>query len=381
VDSGHIAIVISGLGAGGAERVASMLSRHWTGQGRRVTVIAFDSSDTPVFHPFPDDAEIIRLGDHGAGGTGIGVLGRLVGLRRALRRLRPDAVVSFLTKNNLLALLATFGTPARTVCCERNNPERQAKHPLWNRLLERLYPRADAIICQTRDVVRCMPEAARHLVRVIPNPVEIGPRAGPSAEGKRLVAVGRLTEQKGFDVLLRAFGAIAADFPGWQLDIWGEGGEKAALEGLIAAKGLEGRARLRGVTPFPRGWIEGADLFALPSRYEGFPNVLAEAMAAGIPTVASNCDFGPSDMIENGTSGSLVPPNDENALAAELARLMGEPALRQKYAQEGREAMRRFAPERVLAQWDEVLDAVLGSAGARGGQVEEMPEAMAGGLR
>ncbi|WP_454796799.1 glycosyltransferase family 4 protein [Novosphingobium lindaniclasticum] len=358
--STHIAILTSGLGAGGAEQVIAQLARHWCEAGHQVDVIAFDHPADPIFHRLPEDVMLHRLG----GSSGFaGMAGRVAALRRVLAARRPQVLVSFLTKNNLIAALATTGTGIRLVCSERNNPERQAAHPLWNLLLRLLYRRADAIVCQTDAVRRCFPASVRGKLVTIANPVP--PPDVPRAAGdtRRLCAVGRLTHQKGFDLLVRAFAEVAPRWPGWGLDIWGEGPEHGALAALIAGAGLEGRVVLRGLTPRPRAWVAEADIFVLSSRYEGFPNVLGEAMAAGLPVVAADCDFGPSDMVQHGRSGLLVDSEDVEGLAAAMSALIADPFERMRMGRAARTAMARFHPERILQNWDQVLGNGLSEAG------------------
>ncbi|TCM21360.1 glycosyltransferase involved in cell wall biosynthesis [Novosphingobium sp. PhB165] len=352
----HVAILASGLGAGGAEQVIAQLARHWCAAEHRVSVIAFDRPGDAVYHALPAATGLHRLG--GRAGTW-GVLGRVFALRRVLAAERPAVLVSFLTKNNLIAALATLGTGTRLVCAERNNPERQDAHPLWNRALDLLYRRADAIVCQTDAVRRCFPAAVRRKLVTIPNPIPT-PDVFPTADDtRRICAVGRLTHQKGFDVLLGAFALIAPRFPGWSLTIHGEGPDRAALEAAVAELGLSGRVELPGLSPVPRGWIAECDVFVLSSRYEGFPNVLGEAMAAGLPVIAANCDFGPADMVETGKTGVLVASEDTEALADALAEMIENRAARERMGPAAAAAMARFAPERVLARWDQLLARVL----------------------
>lgn len=358
----HIAIVITGLGPGGAEGVLAQLARHWIEIGWRVTVISFDRPEDPVFHDFPRQAELVRLGRPAARGKIAGaasVLRRAIRLRNAIKQHKPKVVLSFLTKNNLLALVATLWMKLPVVCSERNNPERQDAHALWNRLLRLAYRRAALIVCQTRGVTRCLPGAVRHRVVVIPNPIPI--RANPTQSRKisRIAAVGRLTHQKGFDILLAAFAGLHDRFSGWHLDVWGEGEEYRALDQLIRNYGLEGKATLRGTSERPGSWIEETDIFVLPSRYEGFPNVLAEAMVAGIPVVSAKCDFGPGEIITHDRDGLLVAPEDPDALAQGLGRLMKDAGLRERMGRRAAQSARRYAPDAILPKWDMALSLVM----------------------
>ena len=352
-----VLFVISGLGAGGAERVISQIAAHWHARGMAVEIASFDSPGDTEFHHF--DAGIVRhrLGN---GETGkLSKLGNLRNLRRLLDKTRPDVVVSFLTKNNLLALIATTGLSIPVICCERNNPERQEKHPAWNRLLAIAYRRARLIICQTEAVKRCFSQGVQDRLRVIPNPISAWPQARHPADPKRIVAVGRLTEQKGFDVLLDAFAAIGQAADGWRLEIFGEGPQRSALEAQIARLGIADRVSLMGNSSTPGGWVENAEIFVLSSRYEGFPNVIGEAMAAGLPVVSTRCDFGPEEMIEHGQSGLLVAPEDPADLQEALRQCMDDGALRERLGKQAAQAIGAFSPAQIMRQWDAALDEAL----------------------
>lgn len=352
----HVAILVTALGAGGAEQVIAQLSRHLALNGRRVTLISFDAPDDLIYHGFDNRVELVRLGCANSGTTGN--LRKIFRLRGALRATRPDLLLSFLTKNNLLASIAIVGLPIRWIACERNNPERQQANPLWNALLRITYRRADAIVCQTAAVQRCFPRAVKSRLHVIPNPIAPSD-AKPTGSGSRLVAVGRLDRQKGFDILIDAFARVASLHPEWQLQIWGEGPERANLEKRIADHAMIDRIILRGVSAQPRGWIAEADVFVLSSRYEGFPNVLGEALSAGLPVIATDCDFGPSEMVSHGIDGWLVPSEQPAALISALDRVLGDATLRSRLASRARAAAERFAPPGVMAEWERLIEAVV----------------------
>lgn len=359
----HIAIIITGLGSGGAEIVVSQVASHWLAKGHRVSIITFDTPSDPIYHPMPETASIHRLGLLPAErrfGAYWSVARRLLRLRQTIGCEKPDIIVSFLTKNNLLALIATLGRGIPVVCSERNNPERQHAHPFWNSALQFGYRRAALIVCQTDAVKRCFLPPVRRKIRVIANPIRNPGQPGERGYPHRLVAVGRLTYQKGFDTLLAAFGLLHRKFADWQLEIWGEGADRPQLEELIVSHGLQGKALLRGVSPRPGSWVEGADIFVLSSRYEGFGNVLGEAMAAGLAVVSTRCDFGPPEIVDHERDGLLVDSEDPFALAQGLARLMSDPPLRERLGRTAAISAGRFAPAKIMSQWDDVLVEAMG---------------------
>lgn len=359
--SRRLVIVTSALGAGGAERVISLLSRHWVDHGWEVTIVTFDRPGDPVYHPLPPEVVLIRLGLPGGASA---LLPRVRALRAALKRKRPDIAISFLTKINALTLMATIGTGIPVLASERNNPMQQRAHPAWNRALRFLYRRADAIVCQTAAGVACLPAGVRSRVRVIVNPI-VPPEARPDPDARKLVAAGRLTEQKGFDLLIEAFARIADRHPRWTLDIWGEGADRNALQAAIDARGLRERIRLPGVSARPGGWAEGASAFVLSSRYEGFANVLGEAMALGLPAIAFDCDFGPSELVRHGQDGLLVPAQDVDALADGLDRLLGDASLRARLSEAAKSVAATLSPGRIAGQWDAVIEALWAGQPAR----------------
>lgn len=355
--SRRIVVVISSLGAGGAERVIASLSSHWLAAGAQVTVIAFDHPSQPIYHHFDEAVRFCRLSIPHKGGAS--VLRRVAALRAALHAEAPDVAVSFLTKINVLTLAATVGTSIPVIAAERNNPERQGAHILWRFTITGLYHRAAAIVCQTTASLRCIPPRVRQRVVVIPNPVAASPFEPERTSPPRLVAVGRLTEQKGFDLAIEAFARVATRHPNWRLDMWGEGPWYSALQDRINELGLQNRVMLRGLSRSPGSWIADASAFILPSRYEGFPNVLAEAMAAGLPVAATNCDFGPAELITPEETGLLVAPDDVDALAQGIDRLLSDAALRTKLGRAASLSVKRFEPARVFALWDHLLLDVL----------------------
>jgi glycosyltransferase involved in cell wall biosynthesis len=167
--------------------------------------------------------------------------------------------------------------------------------------------------------------------------------------------MGRFVPQKGFDLLISAFGLIAARFPDWKLVIVGDGDLRAALSSQVESAGLQRQVVLPGPVPNPEPVLAAGEVFVLPSRFEGFPTVLGEAMACGAPVVAFNCNSGPGKFIRHGIDGLLVPPGDIRALAEALAEVMASSELRERLGQQGRSVLERFSPDVVMPMWEDVL--------------------------
>ena len=365
----RIALVISALGAGGAERVIIGLANTWAARGCDVSLITFEPAGTSPYYEVDPRVDLCQLGVESAGRPiwrAIVQGGRRVrALRRALRAARPDIAISFLAKINVLTVLATRGLGLPVIVSERNNPERQQFRGIWRWLRSCLYGVAHCVVTPSRGVLATFPQAIRARGRVIPNPVDLAPpRRRQPANTRQLVAVGRLVHQKGFDLLLRAFAQIAPDHPQWTLTIWGEGDERAALEALRADLGLTARVRMPGVTDRPGQWVEDAEVFVLSSRYESFGNVITEAMVAGLPVVAFDCPWGPGDILRDGEDGLLVPPEDVDALAAAIGRMIADPGLRRRLGEAATRNVRRFRREAIVAQWDGLI-AEAKAAGSR----------------
>ena len=357
----RIAFVLAALGAGGAERVISLIATHWASQGHDVVVIAFDSPDDPVYHHFTPNIRLVRLNIPAAPGQlfakAAQSVRRVHALRKTLKREHPDRIISFLTKINALVLLANLARRTPVIVSERNNPTQQTAHPLWQILLNRLYTRASAIVMQTQASIAVLPAAVHRRAVVIANPIAAAPpKSAAPISPPTVTAVGRLVPQKGFDLLLDAFAMVADDFPEWRLTIWGEGTARADLEAQINALGLQDRVRLPGLTSSPGEWVAKTTIFVLPSRFEGFPNVLGEAMAAGLPVLAYDCSFGPREMVRDRVDGLLVPAGEVQPLAEGLRQLMGNDALRQQLSSMARQrAADCFGSDHIMAQWDDLI--------------------------
>jgi len=366
----RLSLIIPTLAAGGAEGVLAMLANQWADCGHTITVVTVGSrvDDRQPLHPAIDRValDMMRGSVTAAQAIGNNWL-RVKRLRAAIRRSRPDAVISFLSSTNVLTLAATraMGTPV--IVAERIDPRAEPISPFWAGTRRLLYPRADAVVVQTPDASQW---AARFLpvekVHVIPNPVA-KPRADEAARSARrpvwlegptrkVIAAGRLAPQKGFDILLRAFARCHAAHPDWSLVILGEGDERGALNALAAELGVDGVLTMPGHVPNAASVFPYGDLFVLSSRYEGFPNALLDAMACGLPVIAADCPSGPRQIVRHGIDGLLVERNSVDALHAAMDHLMRLPDLRQRLASRAVDVRERFSVPCVMQQWNALLD-------------------------
>lgn len=361
--------VIASLGAGGAERVIVELCTAWHARDDAVSLLTLDDG-CGDFYTAPVGVRRVALDLASASQSKAAALRatvhRVRTLRRALIAERPDVIVSFTDRTNVLVLIAARGLGIPVVVSERTDPRRHEIGRAWHLLRRLLYPAAAALVVQT-DAVRTWAEAMlpAHRVAVIPNPLRRASVALTPAGTRRLqiTAVGRLVASKGFDVAIDAFGSITAMFPEWQLSIYGEGPDRASLQARIDVRGLGTRITLAGLSATVDAALASSSVFVLPSRYEGFPNALLEAMAHGCACVATTCDSGPADLITDGVSGRLVPVDDAPALAAALASLLSDASARSLMGAEAVATSERFALATVLRAWDRVFTSVVTSTG------------------
>lgn len=360
----RIVLVISALSAGGAERIIISLANHWVEHGSDVTLVTFDGQ--PPYYPVDSKVTLRQLNIdsssrpliHAFISTGR----RILALRRVVRESEPDIVISFLGKINALTVLATRGLKVPVVVSERNNPDRQVFRPIWRWLRLRLYRLAVCVVTPSQGVLSWFPKAIQARGRVIPNPVDLPANMPARVPGPPvLIAVGRLVPQKGFDLLLSAFSKIAEDFPDWTLTIRGEGDERNRIEELRDELGLRERVRLPGITEKPGQWVDEGEIFVLSSRYESFGNVITEAMVAGLPIVSFDCPWGPGEILADGVDGILVQPEDADALAEAMARLIRDAELRERLSKAAQQNVRRFERSQIMARWDKLVAELIDS--------------------
>jgi GalNAc-alpha-(1->4)-GalNAc-alpha-(1->3)-diNAcBac-PP-undecaprenol alpha-1,4-N-acetyl-D-galactosaminyltransferase len=380
----RVTLVIATLGGGGAERVAATMANCWAAKGWAVAIITTCFGDLPSSydldrHVTRIDVESRRLNRLPIGPRESAPLASLLAdcspaeraaliprtthlmkLRKTILATRPQVVISYIDVTNLCVLSATRGSGLPVIVSEHCDPTHNFIGDGWELLRRRLYPQARYVAVLTEESLGYFSAVAGIRGRIIPNPLtplvfsesdEMPHRKG----GKTLMAMGRLAQEKGFDLLLEAFALVARRNIDWTLEIVGEGPLRPYLESCIQKFDLGRRVRLPGFTRQPFDAIRRADLFVLSSLCEGFPNVLLEAMACRVAVVSFDCPSGPRHIIRNGVDGTLVPPGDTRALALALDRLMGDPAERRRLAAKAPEVAERFGADKIMSMWEELV--------------------------
>lgn len=329
------------------------LAGRFAAAGTRTTILRFDAPSRPIFYRLDPAIELISL-DLAVESSG--VLGAIAANARRVRRLRaalgasaPDRVIAFTTETAVACLLAAAGSWP-TIVAERCDPQFYPVRPVWRKLRDWTYPFAARVVFQTEAARTTLSPTLRGVV--IPNPVATPPAdVGSLPPPVDIVAMGRLTPQKGFDVLIEALARLPGRHAGARLRILGEGEARAALTERARVLGAAARVEMQGVIDNPAPYLRAARIFVLPSRYEGFPNALCEAMALGLPVIASDCPSGPREIVRDGTDGLLVPPDDPDALAAALTRLLDDPELRAALGARATDIANRFSADAVFTAW------------------------------
>lgn len=360
---------ISSLSSGGAERVAVNLANYWAKGGWQVSVVTLTAQFEDVYQLHPAVTRI-ALGLSGKSRNSLTAmvnnLSRVYALRRVLCQVRPGVAVAMMDSSNVQLVMASTGLKNLIVIgSEHTHPPQMPLGVVWEALRRRFYGRLGAVVALTAESADWLSRNTRAgKVVVIPNtatyplPVD-SPRISPPVKvgkDRLLLAVGRLSQEKGFSTLIAAFQGLVGDFPNWRLVILGEGSLHGELASQIEAAGLVNRVLLPGRVGNVGDWYVAADLYVLTSSFEGFSNTLAEAMAHGLPAVSFDCDTGPRHIIRHEIDGLLVPPGDGKALMAAMSRLMGDEVLRRQFSERATDARERFSMEKIVGMWEALFE-------------------------
>lgn len=341
-----ICLVIHSLQAGGMERVMAELANYFVSKKNAVIHVILYGINRDIFYSLPPEVIIHTpsfLFDDGR--RVLSTIKTLHYLRKKIKQLNPDAVLSFGEYWNNFVLLATKGLKIPVYVSDRAQPDKSLGK-IQDKLRNWLYPKAKGIIAQTAKAKEIFQSLYHHNnIAIIGNPIRaITPQ--PEAENIVLM-VGRLIASKHQDRLIELF--VKINNPDWNLVIVGydhlKQNHMARLQDLVKHLGAEERIVLAGKQNNVEQYYLQSKIFAFTSSSEGFPNVVGEAMSAGLPVVAFDCVAGPSEMIRDNENGFLIPLFNYELFQTKLAFLMNETAERERMGNRAKESIKRFSAE------------------------------------
>jgi glycosyltransferase involved in cell wall biosynthesis len=284
---------------------------------------------------------------------------RIPTFRRVIRETRPDIVISFMHRTNVLVLMAAISLDIPVIVSEHTDPRLYSPGFPYNYLRSCLYRKAMAVVALSKKQAEWFKPMSSRVV-VMPNPVRAC-KGNQNFQAKRTftaVGAGRLSFEKGFDLLLTAFAKVYKEYPEWNLIIYGEGPKRPALERQIHELKLSGRVQLPGLTTNLTANLRTAGYFVLSSRREGLPNVLIEALACGCPVVATNCTDSISKIVQHKWNGLLIPSEDTYSLASALRQIMEDAELRRILEANGPVSVSRFDIDSIVDDWEKLFQEV-----------------------
>lgn len=353
---------ISSLSSGGAEHVLTNLAADFAEKGHDVCIASYEKR--PQFYAVNSQVKVNKY-DNSKHKKFIELLKDFNATRRQLKERKSQVAISFLSRCNIMLIIAGLFSKTKIIVCDRNNLLR--KYPKYVFTVSCwIYAFADAVCVQTNEMKSFYPRYLQKKMYVLENPLDFAEMqkqcVGQKIEKKNtILSIGRLERQKDFPTLLRAFAKVCQDFPLWNLKIYGQGNRKEEFEKLIKELNLEGRAELCGVTHTPFLEMKNSQLFVLSSFWEGFPNVLCEAMYAGLPCIATRCECGPAELIREGENGFLVPIGDVEQMANKMHFLMSNEEKRTELGAHAKESVMRLEKSKVSRRWLEMVMDIVGT--------------------
>ncbi len=354
----RIVICVHNLANGGAERVAVLWAKGFAADGNEVHLITCEP-DSRVDYDIPSTIRCHSI--YCEGNPFSRYFGKVLKLRHLLKELHPNVALAVLHPWNIWLLMASFGLNIPIINTEHDSFERPVSAPMsLSAKIDKFYLNrfcsGVTVLTEADGVI-----ARKHLKRVfvMPNPLAFSPVEKLPSKKKNIISAGRLDEWycKGFDVLIRSWGIIAAKYPEWKLIIAGGGDEQSVsiVNNLIAENGLTEQISLVGFRKDIMNLFREASIFVLSSRYEGFGLVLIEAMSQGCACVACDYNGRQREIIRNQEEGLLCNPDDVVAMSRMIEKLINDESLRINIQNNAIERSQAFSLEGVTERWYEIF--------------------------
>jgi len=350
----RICLVIHSLGIGGMERVMSLLANNFVERARTEVHLVLTGINREILYPLDERVIVHRPGFKFKNSRRtLHTLKTMRFIRSEVKSIDPHTILSFGELWNNMVLLSLLGTGFPVYISDRSQPDKNLGR-LHNFLRDRLYPRAAGYIAQTDKAKEiCLEHGWNSNVKVIGNPVRVI-KKDPSVSKENIVlTVGRLIKTKHIDQLIEIFAEI--DRPDWKLVIVGGDANKLNLSEELQKKidelKMGGRILLEGQQNDVDRYFNRSKLFAFTSSSEGFPNVIGEALSAGLPVVAYDCLAGPAALIEDGRNGYMVPLFEKEEFKRKLEQLMEDEELRNGFSENSGLKIREFSEEEIVENY------------------------------
>ena len=356
-----ICMVINDLCSGGAQRVFSLLANSWADSGRTVYVISIYGAEDDFFE-LSKRVKHIVLDIKGPTKSVLKLNGlymtikRIAVLRKTIKRISPQVVLSFLGDINILTILATMRLNTRVVISERNDPALDRLGFGWDFLRKILYRYADVVSANSKGALNALKEyVPESKLRFVPNPILLEDETTEyGSRQNKILAVGSMRFQKAYDILLQACAIVFKQEPDWNLTIVGDGELNLQLHELAKTLGILDKIDWAGRTdPVPH--YNTARIFVQASRYEGTPNALLEAMAYRVPAIVSDATPGSLEYIKNEENGLVVPVEDVEALARALIVLINNEDRRENFSCASARLLDRNKLENAILEWNQAI--------------------------
>lgn len=347
----RLLIVLGSMGRGGAERVISLISDDFCKRGWKVYIalLLFNK----VEYVLNENVTVINLSGEGQSRTKR-LPGWILGIRKLVKDIKPDSILSFAARINIITQIACLGLGQRIVVSERNDPYMDGRSKVVDLFTGLLYPKAKAVVFQTRRAESYFSKIKLKNAVIIPNPISVQCMAS-DVKHEKIVAVGRLTKQKNHKMLVDAFESIHKVYPECELYIYGEGELRDDLQLQIDELHISDAVYLKGNVLNVHEQIADATMFVLSSDYEGLSNALLEAMMMGIPCISTNC-AGAEEYIVTEESGIIIPIGDKNALIKAMFSYLNDSHLREKCRLGAMEVAKNVESDVILEKWYSILN-------------------------
>ena len=351
VNNKRIVFIIGSMRKGGAERVISILANDYAERGWQVDIIMLLDDDCE--YPLNANVNLISIKNNNQSRL-VGLSKWIFGIRNYVRRSSPDKIVSFIARINIITIMACIGLNKSIIISERNDPRSDGRSIIVKLLTLILYPLANYVIFQTKWAQSCFPKGIQKKSAVISNPIQVLSKLN-NVKAKKIVAVGRLVEQKNHALLINAFRNVNEKFPDYKLYIYGEGGLRETLLNQIRDLKLTESVILPGNVDNIHEKIADAELYVLSSNYEGLSNALLEAMMMGLPCISTNC-AGSNEVVKNGINGLLVKIGDEVELTNAICTLINDNEFSQILAKQAKVSTEHMNFQNVLRDWHKIIN-------------------------